>query len=207
MKLDFENHIRVEHGYFLFPLPDEKYKALPEVYDKTCAVTYMASKIESEPDKHKVPCKPIVEAYIRAALSELIALEEFILDEYHDIDQLLFKIYKTTDPILHMIKLLRNYNIHVSSSMVSQKSMRVRSLNEKIPEFDIEVAYISNLNFEAIRNLRSSKDYTDDQLRRMLDIFEEQQNVFGISTLLIKVALSYIGKFERYIKSIPENGL
>lgn len=70
-----------------------------------------------------------------------------------------------------------------------------------------EVAYISNLNFEAIRNLRSSKDYTDDQLRRMLDIFEEQQNVFGISTLLIKVALSYIGRFERYIKSIPENGL
>lgn len=198
MHLNFDKFIEVEHGYLLFPTPDERFKVLGEIYERTCAVIYLASKINSA-STHDIPTNTVQAAFVRAALSEFVALEEFIDKEYIGIEAAAYKIYKTEDPVLHMTKLLRNYNIHVSSSELSKKSMMVRTIDENNAAFEINVAYISNLNFDSVRSLKSSKDYTDEQISKMIKVFNCQQHVFGVMTLLVKVALSYIERFEPFL--------
>lgn len=201
MNLRFDKFIKVEHGYLIFPTPEEKFKTLDGIYDRTCAVIYMASNINSPPIKYGVSKEATQAAFVRAALGELVALEEFIDKEYCGIEKSAYKIYKTDEPILHMAKLLRNFNIHVSSSLLAQKTMmvQVNTISENDSAFEIDITYISNLDPSGIRKLSSSKDYSDNQIDEMVRVFEEQQHEFGISTLLMKIALSYIERFEPYL--------
>jgi len=184
--LDFENYIKIERGYAIIPSPDEKYKTLPDIYARLCSVIYFACCIGEKSDRACISNSARNEALIRAALSEFIALDDFIYKTYGR--RLWFNDHTNTDPIFHMLKLLRNYNIHISSSVIDSEPMQVRWLYEPEKILTMDKYFISNLNLESLARLDNAKKYLS-QLPMMIDAFEEQQHMFGICTLIMKCTL------------------
>ena len=191
VKLDISKATIVEHGYLLIPTPHELLLNFKSVYDRFSCVIYHAAMIGDKPVKGKISIENKDITHIRAALSEFIAIEDLIKNTYPDIDKNSYMIYKSGNPILHMLKIIRNYNIHISNSLIKKKTMMAKTLLENTPEIEINVPYISNLSLNELRRLNSAKDYSDAQLKEMISVFEIQQHEFGIDTLLIKAAIDY----------------
>ena len=201
MKLDFENYSKIKYGYLIIPSPPEKLKIDLEIYDRFCGVIYMAVHVGGESDKYFISKKAKDASYIRASLCDFVSIEEYIKQSYPDLNIENYRFYKSTNPIFHMLKLLRNYNIHLSDSTLANKSMMVRIPKDGTDDFEIQVEFISNLSIPEIRKLYSAKDYTDQQLQKMIECFEKEQHEFGVSALIIKSALDYAEKIERALQN------
>ncbi|WP_182027241.1 hypothetical protein [Vibrio rotiferianus] len=202
MKLDFNLATKVEHGYLLIPEPAKGLVEFPDVYDRVCSVIYHCSMVSGEPMKKCIPLSAKEATHIRSALCEFVGLEDLLKQLYPTLSHAEFAIYKSKNPILHMIKLLRNYNVHISNSELSQKSMKVRALVDKHGEFDVTVKFISNLSLESLKLMRSATNYSDSQLISMIDIFENEQHEFGVTTLILKAVIDYS---EHLVKVLHSN--
>lgn len=199
--IDFDNFTRIEFGYLLIPRPDEKYQALPDVYNRVCNVIYFASKIGCEPDRACANQKSLNEAFIRAALCEFFSIEDYILKSYPECDEgIWFHSSKNSNPILHVLKNLRNYNIHVDSSKVSTKPIQVKTLVHGDKELEVGVEFISNLSVEELRRTDSTKKYSSNDLKKMIEVFEEQQHIYGIAALIMKCALDNLNNLDVLLK-------
>ncbi|HHD2903450.1 TPA: hypothetical protein ACNZ7M_003748 [Enterobacter kobei] len=186
--LDFQNYTKMEYGHLIIPSPDEKYKALPDIYDRLCAVIYFASNIESKSNRAIMSDKAHSEAMVRAALCEWVAIEEYISITCPDYKGTWFNEYVHSNPILHMLKLLRNFNVHIDSSRLEIESIRVMLPFDKNNEYDLDKAYISNVSVDSLEKLHGARKYIP-HLPKMVDIFNEQQREWGISELIIKCTL------------------
>ncbi|MCC4225854.1 hypothetical protein LL295_20400 [Vibrio campbellii] len=200
MKLDFEKCTKVETGYCLVPQPHDDLKKYSDLYDRFCSVIYMSVMVGDKPVKANITREAKDVACIRAALCELISIEDYIKQSYPALAFSDYQFYKSQNPILHMFKLLRNYNIHLSHSMLGTKPMKVMVPASLDDVFEIEVEYISNLSVSELRRLHSSKDYSDEQLSQMIECFEVQQHEFGVTTLIIKAALDYSEQITTLLK-------
>lgn len=194
--LDFESYIRVEHGYTMIPEPDSKFAVLSDLYDRACGTLYLAARIHGKSDRSGVSDKALKQAMLRSALAEFFSIGDYIKEFYPTHGKgLWFNEHAHTDPILHMLKLLRNYNVHVETSILGTKSMSVM-----IPAFPenvvtISVPFISNLSVEGFARVDAAPRYKSC-LQRMIDVFEEQQHIFGIDTLIMKCLLVNMQKLD-----------
>lgn len=195
--LDFENYTRVEHGYLLIPSPDDKYLYLPEIYDRVCSIILFSSKIGSKSDRSAISNKALSEAMTRAALSEFVAVEEYIASYNPAYKGIWFNHKTNADPIFHMLKLLRNYNVHIDTSTLEKEKMRVKVAFGN-QEFDVEKHYISNINIESLSKVKDSKFYLSI-LPKMIAVFNEQQREWGIDCLIIKCALDNMNNLDQML--------
>ncbi len=199
MNIDFITFPKVEHGYLLMPTPPESLKIDLDIYNRCSAVIYMAGNIGDESDKFAIDSKTINEAFVRAALSEFVGMEDCLKANYPNSDTSGLALYKSVNPIFHMLKLLRNYNIHLAASVLNKKHMKVKTLFKEAGEFDYEPLVISNLTISELKKLKSSKDYSDSTLDKMVAVFDDQQQEFGLTTLIIKQALEYAGDISHFL--------
>ncbi|QGM26914.1 hypothetical protein [Acinetobacter towneri] len=202
MNLDFENYPKIQMGYLMIPSPSDDLKRYPEVYDRFCGIIYMAAKVGGDSDKYFISKKAKDAVHIRSALSEFVGVEEYVMQTYPNAVPEAYRLYKSSNPIFHMLKLLRNFNIHLSDSVLDFKPMMVRTLIENSGEFEINVDFISNLSVDELKRLKSAKDYSAELLYEMVRCFEKEQHEFGISTLIISSALDYS---EIILKAIENN--
>lgn len=186
--LDFQGYTKMVNGLLILPSPDEKYKILPDIYDRLCAVIYFASNIDGKSNKHIMSDKAHSEAMVRAALCEWVAIEEYISITYPDYKGTWFNEYAHSNPILHMLKLLRNYNVHIDSSRLEKESIRIAHPFDKNNEYDLCRVYISNVSVDSLKKLHAAKKYIP-HLPKMVDVFNEQQREWGIAELIIKCTL------------------
>ena len=194
LKLDFECYTRIEHGYLIIPSPPSQLTDFPDLYDRICGTIYMAAKVGGDSDKSFISKKAKDASFIRASLCEFVSIEEYIKQTYPKLEAGCYRLYKSSNPIFHMLKLLRNYNIHIEESVLDNKSMMVEVPKYKTEQFEIEVEFISNLSVAQLKNLSSAKDYSDELLEKMINCFEVEQHQFGVPTLIIKSALDYADK-------------
>ena len=183
----------------LIPKPEDNLVQFSPVFDRISSIIYHATMVGDKPVKTNVSLNVKDVTHIRAALCEFVGVEELIKQLYPKLDNSKYQIYKSLNPTLHMLKLLRNYNIHISNTEIDQKQMMVRTLIKEHKEFEINIEYISNLSVYELRKLRSSKDYKDDQLEEMINNFNVQQHSFGIATLIIKAAIDYSKKLAEVL--------
>jgi hypothetical protein len=199
----------VESGYLIIPEPSKVLKQYIDIYDRFCGVIYMLVKVSGKPDKSMISNNAKDAAYIRAALSEFVGIEEYIKEVYPNLPKAEYRIYKSVNPIFHLIKILRNYNVHISHSTLEQKPMMVRTLLDESQEFEVQVKYISNLSTAELRRLSSTKDYSDSQLEMLVECFDKEQHEFGVTTLIMQAALEYSEQIEKSLslnKCKPSNG-
>ncbi|MBY7858304.1 hypothetical protein KW419_08470 [Vibrio fluvialis] len=201
MKLDFKLSTKVEHGYLLIPEPAKELAEFPDVYDRVCSVIYHCTMVANEPVKKCISLSAKDATHIRSALCEFVGIEDLLKQLYPTLSNNSFAIYKSENPVLHMIKLLRNYNVHISNSQLSQKSMKVRTKLDNFQEFDVTVGYISNLSLESLKLMYSANNYTDSQLIRMIEVFECEQHEFGVTTLIQKAVIDYSQHLAKVLHS------
>ncbi|EJO9868633.1 hypothetical protein [Vibrio vulnificus] len=201
MKLDFNLATKVEHGYLLIPEPAKELAEFPDVYERICSVIYHCTMVSDEPVKQCISSSAKDATHIRSALCEFVGIEDLLKQLYPKLCNKVFAIYKSENPILHMIKLLRNYNVHISNSQLSQKSMKVRTKIDNFREIDITVEYISNLSLDSLKLMRSANNYSDSQLTRMIEVFECEQHEFGVTTLILKAVIDYSQHLAKVLHS------
>lgn len=197
--LDFEHYTRIENGYLLLPIPEEQYKKLPEVYDRVCSIIHFSSKIGDKSDRSAISTKALSEAMTRASLCEFISLEDYIAAYNPTYKGIWFNHKKNNDPIFHMLKLLRNFNIHIDTSTLEKEKMRVRTLFDD-KEYEIEKEFISNITLESLSKVKDSKFYLSI-LSQMIDVFEEQQRLWGIGSLIIKCTLDNLRNLDQMLSN------
>ena len=184
--IDYKNYPKMTNGYLCVPQPDKKYQALPDVYDRLCSIIYFASKIGGESKRFMLSDKAHKEAMFRAALSEFIALHDYIFEKYGQ--KIWFNPHTNTNPLLHMLKLLRNYNVHVDTSKLNEQPMYVSTLFDPDTTHEISKTFISNLSVNALSRLQGASFYRS-QIEKLITVFDEQQHEFGVSQLIMKCTL------------------
>ena len=190
--LNFEEYITVKHGYMLCPEPHENYRIMTDLHRRARNVINFAWNIEKKSEAE------FSEGYFRAALCEFFAIEDYLETSYPErYKGVWFNEHRDSDPILHMLHLLRNYNIHISSSEMSTKQMLVTTefLQPAKKHFNITVNYVSNLTIDGFSKVRAARCYTQS-LERMITVFEEQQHTFGLGVLLIECVLQNLLKLD-----------
>jgi len=185
---DTKKFVQVDQGYITPPRSRVLGKSLNTVKECINSAIFMASQIELVEHclstAHPESVRP---AYFRASLSELCRIED-IMKEHK-----LPNFYKSDDPTLHIVKLLRNYQIHIATIELSSGHSTVKLSRE-------EMAYRSfiaeNMSALELRKLDSSKPYSDEQLDKLVEFFDSEQRKLGVVQLLYHIIM----RVEEYTK-------
>ena len=118
-------------------------------------------------------------AYLRAALAEYCSIEE--IQKLDQVGAKHFRVGDSKNPLIHLLKLLRHLNIHVKSNVAAKHSINV-SLGDQI--FDMDVYVISDINVMELTKLRNGIFYTQADLERCVDWFNQHQSLWGAGDLI-----------------------
>lgn len=199
MNLDYSLFPTMEYGFLVTPSPDAGLKEYVDIYDRFCSAIYMASQIGAESKAHILSNKAHATSYTRAALAEFSGIDELIENNFENLKRNDYLIYKQRNPLFHIMKLLRNYNIHVAESTICDKQINVALPLRPQEVFEIKASHISNLSAESLKKLNSAKDYSISELQKMIEHFDNAQHKFGVSDLLITGVVLYSGVISRLI--------
>jgi len=172
---------RFEHGHVLPPKVPPNLRTTPELRSSLVSAIYMISQIELAQGSVHLRVESVRAAYFRAALAEIVRVEDF-----SKIYGRSFALKQTRDPLLHVIKLLRNYEVHIGAFAISPGSVQVRWGDM---EGTYESFIVSNLSAPELRKLDSAAGYSDAQLEELLALFNEHQRKFGVVQLLYSTVL------------------
>jgi hypothetical protein len=187
--------VDVSHGFVLPPKPKGWPRQFHSVKHCIESAIHMASQIELIDDS-PTSFRPdqVREAYFRASLTELCRVEDVtkLLDQ-----QLSFKTSR--DPSLHVVKLLRNYQVHIASSQLDEGHTVVALAGEPA----VYRSFIAvNVSAAELRRLESAGTYSDNQLEELARLFEAQQRKLGIVQLLYHLA-KRVEEFAKCTLTLP----
>jgi hypothetical protein len=154
---------------------------MPEVRSCLLSAVYLASRIELAEGSLHLRVESVRATYFRAALAELLRVQD------------LSSVYgkplsfgHSHDPLLHIIRLLRHYGVHLGAFTLSAGSIRVRwGEGEGVYKSYI----VDNLSLSELRRLDSAAGYSENQLSELLTLFDKHQRRFGVVQLLYNTAM------------------
>jgi hypothetical protein len=169
------------NGHVLPPKVPPRLRSMPEVRSSLSNAVFMSSQIELAQGSIHLRVELVRAAYFRAALAELVRVEDVC------------KIYgkelalkQSSDPLLHTIKLLRNYEVHIGAFKLSAGAVLVKW-------GDLEGVYesfiVTNLSAAELRKLNSASGYNDAQLEELVGLFDKHQRRLGVVQLLYNTTL------------------
>jgi len=169
-------------------------KKFPEVYERLMGVLKFLFHFSPENDTF------IKRAYLQAALSEFVSIEEILFNDLKNNEIKLeeLKIRKTQNPLFHILKQFRNFNIHLGVSKIeyTEPVEIVRGSEEIVEkgeglEYMEEFAIIDNLNLQEFNKLKDAKSYIEEDKIHMIDWFNHNQKKWGVAHLIYIAALQY----------------
>lgn len=137
------------------------------------------------------------EAHFRASLTEFVSMEEALSRDLKQIgiQSPPLKCVDTTDPVLHIVKALRNLEIHLQSSGLSSFKTTYlfghKDKPEEAKEMDGEVWYIDDITPDAFNKLRDAKRYHAIDVVDLLNWFNEAQRLWGVYEIVRLAILRY----------------
>jgi hypothetical protein len=191
--MNYDEFPVMNNGYLVVPKPSELPLAHDVIYERFCSAIYMAANIHGESGahlSHVVASQVVLKAYFRAALAEFVSLDDALkISGYPDVS--VFSITKSSNPLFHIMKLLRDYNTHLGITPLEETEVVIALDSNKSKKFGVSAAIIDNLNFDDLKELRNAKFYRDDDLCKLVKMFNEQQMKFGAGDLIIKGLIMY----------------
>jgi hypothetical protein len=134
-------------------------------------------------------------AYLRAALAEFVSIEEVLANDLkiNNIKTKAIKIKDTQNPLFHILKQLRNFNIHIGSSRIgySDPTMVTYGKGEKSFDAEIEFPIIDNFNIIEFNKLQDAKCFDEIDKEIMVEWFNQYQRVWGVAHLVYVATLMY----------------
>ncbi|MBU2986803.1 hypothetical protein KO528_15670 [Saccharophagus degradans] len=204
MKIEFSEFPIMEKGYLIVPEPSEYLRDYGELYDRFCSAIYFAASIGRKSNLYMISAKAQAEGYLRASIADFISIEDLLRAKYPN-DTVEYSLIKSTNPLFHFIKQLRNYNIHLSTARISTREISVIIASDKSRSVHrIDAYYIDNLDINEFLKLDCFvryHNYTEDQFCRIIDLFNTEQCKFGVGDLLIRGILEYGKVIEEFLAS------
>ncbi|WP_345986867.1 hypothetical protein WCX18_06730 [Sulfurimonas sp. HSL1-2] len=178
---DKTKFVQVTQGFVTPPRSKIVKQSLSTVKECINSAIFMASQIELvEHCLSTVRPESVRPAFFRASLSELIRIEDFLTD--HELPN----FYKSNDPTLHLIKLLRNYQVHVAATELRSGRISVKLSGEEMTYYSFIAKNVSAIE---LQELRSAKAYSFEQLNELAMLFDSEQRKFGVVQLLYYIAM------------------
>lgn len=118
------------------------------------------------------------EGYMRASLAELVSVEDTLKWER---PQEPFELWWSQNPLLHVLRELRNLNVHLKPSKFDSREIVVRMAAPGSDDVPINIHLVRDFTVEAFKKLRNSKRYTDQQAVDMVAWFNDFQQHWGIA--------------------------
>ena len=169
------------YGHVLPPRVPTKLRSMPELRSSMANAIYMASQIDLAQGSLHLRVEPVRAAYFRAALGEIVRTEDACKRYGRPF------VFKETDcPLLHVVKLLRNYEVHIGAFSVSSGAVLV---NWAGSEGIYETFIVNNLSTAELQRLDSARGYSKHQLEELLALFDLHQRRFGVVQLLYNTVL------------------
>lgn len=193
MMMNYDEFPVMTNGFLLVPKPCELLMDHDLIYERFCSAIYMAANVNGEAGvhlSHLVNEEVAMKAYFRAALAEFVSLEDALkVNGYPEVSG--FLITKSSNPLFHIMKLLRDYNIHLGITELKETEVIVSLESDSSQLFGCSASVIKNLNFCDLKKLRNARFYSDQELFQMVKMFNEQQQKFGVGDLIIKGLVMY----------------
>lgn len=113
-------------------------------------------------------------AFLRAALAEFRSMED--MQEVDKPSSTCLDLINLNDPLLHLLKLLRDLNIHEKTVKTIPHSVPASFDNQS---FSLNVFVISNLRPTDFAALKNRRHYSSSDLQAMITWFEKAQLHWG----------------------------
>jgi len=196
--MNHEEFPQMTRGYLVVPEPNSLPQAHEDIYERFCCAIYMAAGINSRTSLYMIAPDAVSKAHLRASLAEFVSIEDALKLKYPSLSEE-FSIVKSSNPVFHIMKLLRDYNIHLGVTSLSESEIKV-ALEVKPEEVhDISTLIVDNLEIDSLKTLRNAKHYSDSDLINMVDSFNAQQLRFGVADLIIKGLLMYSSYVKQFL--------
>lgn len=127
---------------------------------------------------------------LRAALAEFVSIEEILKKEikHSIIQKKVLSIRDSQNPLLHIIRELRNFELHLNSSRMNSNNIIMfwgrKTEPEVINETELQVWTIDNLTVEGISELRNYSRYQKADIEKIINWFNDAQQKWGVHYLI-----------------------
>ena len=125
------------------------------------------------------------EAFFRASLAEFVSMEETLERDLLKlkINKKSIKINDSKNPLLHIIRELRNLEIHLKTSNLLRKKRKALWADKEI---DFSYDIINSIEIKDFNSLRNAKYYKEDDIKEMLKWFNNAQIEWGVRDLVFR---------------------
>jgi hypothetical protein len=137
------------------------------------------------------------EGFLRSALAELVSVEEILglnLVDLGRTDRIL-RMNDTSLPHLHLVRELRNHELHLRHGRLSEFSGERLWGNIARPEDarPVRMSFwiLEGVTAESVGQLKNAKRYSVDEIRTMVEWFNESQARWGVHEILLRTASGY----------------
>ena len=141
---------------------------LPQILERVRSASYLA-ELSSKQDESWLAA-----AYLRAALADYCSIEE--MQKIDRPSTVHINLATVTNPLLHLLELMRHLNIHVKSSQAERVAVAAKFDSHP---FDLPIQVVSNLEAQDLIALRNGKHYAPSDLRQMVTWFNKAQLHWG----------------------------
>jgi hypothetical protein len=118
------------------------------------------------------------EGYMRAALSELVSVEDALKWERPNDP---FELWWSKNPLLHVLREIRNLNVHLKPSVLSSQQIVVHLAAPRSEDIPINIYFLSDFTVETFSELKNAKRYTPEQISKLVAWFNEFHGHWGIA--------------------------
>jgi hypothetical protein len=195
-KLDFSLLSRFDTRSLFVRLPGEDEEAI-EILPETSARIEGALKfcwyVSATTDAlfvNEPKATRLREAFLRASLAEYVSIEDTLERDLHGLNTNIkaLKIWNLKNPLLHIMRELRNLEIHLTSSKLSESKINVLLVHKGIEHQSEKTIWtVNDLTVEKFQSLRYAKErYSQTEIKKMVDWFNDAQQDWGVHDLLYR---------------------
>ncbi len=137
------------------------------------------------------------EGFLRASLTEFVSIEDILILDLKQVGLSTkpFKLNDSRKPHLHLIRELRNLEVHLfhHKLSVSQKERLwvSRSQPETANQFTTDVWHLEGVTIQAFSRLRNARNYSDLEITEMVEWFNRSQKEWGVAEIILRVIKDY----------------
>lgn len=150
-------------------------------------------------------CRALREGFLRAALAEFVSMEDALGRDLQRAGiKETFRIYESENPHLHIVRELRNLEVHLRSTELKAE-LRTYTYADRdmkpVPGSNHESRIWTSdlLRPEDLMRLNNAKYYSRADLDRMCEWFNEAQLSWGLPDVVFRAVLSYCDEIRHWL--------
>jgi hypothetical protein len=189
IQLDFGLLPTLEAGAMfvaLDPELDERLKSFPATHDRAMGALAFSARISNTRASEDGSDIKLREAFCRASFGEFVSMEESIVYDCPNGQHP--KIADTRNPLLHVLKQLRNMQFHVMNSTLENEEHGVVWAEQ---ESRMKFWYIQDISVTDFNRLRAAHRYSHGDKEEMVSWFNTSQRKWGVTQLILEAVGAY----------------